>query len=86
MRSQQRDRLGEFVARASPPEFLVRNVALVTIRKSEIVLTRLGEPIELVLRYFLREPIAAVFGEVEPAAPTSAATSSRGDGSHPFLH
>ena len=49
MRSQQRDRLGEFVARASPPEFLVRNVALVTIRKSEIVLTRLGEPIELVL-------------------------------------
>src|SRR5262245_31003842 len=36
-----------------------------TVRKSEIVLARLGEPIELVLGYILRQPIAAVFGEVE---------------------
>src|SRR4051812_39652708 len=36
-----------------------------TIRKSEIVLARLREPIELVLRYVLRQPIAAVLGEVE---------------------
>ena len=65
MRPQQRDRLGKFIARAPPPEFLVGNVALVTIRKSEIVLARLGEPIEFVLGYILRQPIAAVFGEVK---------------------
>src|SRR6266568_7622756 len=65
MRPQQCDRLGEFVTRAPPAEFLVGNVALVTIRKSEIVLARLGEPIELVLGYILRQPIATVFGEVE---------------------
>src|SRR6266566_6517120 len=67
MRPQLRYRLGEFVTRAPPSELLVGNVALVTIRKSEIVLARLGEPIELVLGYILRQPIATVFGEVELA-------------------
>src|SRR5262249_5262061 len=49
----------------SPADFLVGDAALVTIRISEIVLARLGEPIELVLGYILRQPIAAVFGEIE---------------------
>ena len=43
VRSEQRDRLGELVARAAPAEFRVRNVALVAIRKAEIVLARLGD-------------------------------------------
>src|SRR5215469_5666186 len=65
MRPQERGWFREFVARASPAEFLVGDVALVTIRISEIVLARLGEPIELVLGYIFRQPIAAVFGEIE---------------------
>src|SRR5262245_38269162 len=65
MRPQECDRLGEFVTGAAPSEFLIRDVALVTVRKSEIVLARLGEAIELVLGYVLRQPVAAVLGEVE---------------------
>src|SRR5262249_16616697 len=62
---QQRNRLGEFVTRAAPPKFLIRNVALMTIPISEIARARLGERIELGLREVLRQPVAAVFGEIE---------------------
>src|SRR6266446_6395003 len=65
MRAQQCDRLGELVARVTPPEFLIRNVALVAIRVAEVVLAGLGEPIELVFRDVFRQPVAAVFREIE---------------------
>ena len=58
-------RLGEFVAGSPSSEFLIRNVALMTVRKSEIVLARLGEAIEFVLGYVLRQPVVAILSEVE---------------------
>src|ERR1700737_3222483 len=65
VRAQQRNGLGELVAGATPSKLLVRDVALVAIGKAEIVLAGLGYSVELVLRDVLRQPIAAVFGEVQ---------------------
>ena len=64
MRPQQCDGLGEFVARTSPAEFLVRNIALVTVRKAEM-LTNFGDAVEFVLRQILRQPVAAIVSKVE---------------------
>ena len=65
VRPQQGDRLGELVARMAPAELRIRNVALVAIGITEVVFARLGQPVELVVRQFLRHPVAGVLGEVE---------------------
>jgi hypothetical protein len=47
MRSEQRDRVREFITRAAPVESRVGEVALVAIRRAEI-LVRLADAVELV--------------------------------------
>ena len=64
MRAHQGDRRDEVAALMAPAEFDVGNVALVAIRLTE-VLSDLGDAIELVVGQILRQPIAAVVGEVE---------------------
>ena len=48
----------------APAEFGIGNIALVAIRRAEI-LADLGDAVELVLGNVLRHPVAAVVGEVE---------------------
>ena len=50
MRTEQRDRLGEFVTAVTPAELWIGNIAAAAIRKAEIVLAGVGQPVELVLR------------------------------------
>src|SRR5216684_4705630 len=64
MRAEQRHRRLELAARAAPAELIVGNIALMAIGVAEM-LARLGDPVELVVRQLLRQPVAAVVGEVE---------------------
>src|SRR5262245_41282313 len=63
--AQQRERLGELIARVPPSELLVRDVALVAVGVAEIVLAGLSHSVEFVLGDVFRQPVATVFGEVE---------------------
>src|SRR5262249_25920292 len=65
VRPEQRNRLGELVARVAPSELLVRDVALVTVREAEVVLAGLGHPVEFVFGNVFRQPVALVFREVK---------------------
>src|ERR1700756_3359647 len=65
MRSQLRDRLGEFIAAVAPAVDRVRDVAAVTIGVAEIVLSRIENSVQLVLRLVLRQPVALILGEIE---------------------
>ena len=53
MRPELGDRRLEVAARASPAEFIVGDVALVTVRKPEM-LARPGDAVEFVVGQFLR--------------------------------
>ena len=64
MRAELGDRLHELVAGAAPAHLAIGEVALVAIREAEM-LAGLGDAVELVLRQVLRQPVAAVVGEVE---------------------
>src|SRR6266852_5398383 len=61
---EPRRRRLELAARAAPAELIVGNIALMAIGVAEM-LARLGDPVELVVRQLLRQPVAAVVGEVE---------------------
>jgi hypothetical protein len=66
VRPEQHERLSELGFAVMPPtELGIRHIALVAIRKSEIVFARVGHTIELVLRELLGEPVTLIFGEVE---------------------
>ena len=64
VRPHQGDRRRELAALAAPAEFLIGNIALIAIRRAE-VLADLGHAIELVVGEILRHPVAAVVGEVQ---------------------
>src|SRR3989454_5705115 len=64
MRAHQSDRLLELVARATPAHLAIREGAVVAVREAEM-LAGLGDAIELVFGQVLRQPVAAVLGEVE---------------------
>ena len=55
---------GEVAAGMSPAEFGVGDIALIAIRRAEM-LADLGQAIEFVLRHVFRHPVAAVVGEIE---------------------
>src|SRR5438552_2159448 len=69
----------------TPSEFLIRNVALMAVGKSEIVLARLCHAVELVFRYVFRQPISLIFSEIEllgdgvPVHPEDLADTVRND-------
>src|SRR5262249_4415589 len=69
MRPQQCDWFGELAARAAPAKFWIRKIALMAIGISEIVLTGLGNAIELVLWHVFGQPVARVLREVELVQP-----------------
>src|SRR5439155_2671878 len=52
-------------AAAAPAELLVQKIAAGAIGEAEIVLTRIGEPVQLVVRLVFGEPVALVLGEIE---------------------
>src|SRR5262245_21864174 len=64
VRTGQHDRWFELLARASPAEFRIGEIALVAKRRAEM-LAYLGDSVELVLRHILRPPIAGIVGEIE---------------------
>src|SRR4029077_17744405 len=64
VRAHQRDRPYKFTAAMAPAEFGIGNIALIAIRRAEM-LADLGDAVELVVGDIFRQPIAAVVGEVE---------------------
>jgi hypothetical protein len=64
MRAQLRHRLGELIAAVAPAEYRVGDIAAATIRIAEIVLARVSQSVELVVRLLLGQPVALVFGEI----------------------
>src|SRR5215203_4505307 len=65
MGPEQRDRRLVVVAGMTPAMFRVGEIALVAERIAEVLLARCGDAVELVLRHVLRDPVAAIVGEVE---------------------
>ena len=64
VRAEQRNRLLEFVARASPTHLAIREVALMAVREAEM-LADLGDPVELVFGQVFRQPVASIVGEIK---------------------
>src|SRR5580765_1556900 len=67
VRPQQRGGLHIVVAGLAPAELRIGDVALMAVREAEVLLARLGDDVELVVRQFFAEPVAAVVGEPEVA-------------------
>jgi hypothetical protein len=65
VRPELRYRFGELVAAMPPAELRVGNVAAVAIRKAEIVLARMEQAVELVVRLIFGQPVALVLGEIQ---------------------
>ena len=63
VRTHQSDRRGVVLAVFAPAEFLIDDVALQAVGRAEMF-TGLGDAVEFVFRHRLRQPVAAVVGEV----------------------
>src|SRR5262249_61308128 len=55
----------ELRAAVAPPELRVGNVAAAAIRKAEVVFAGMKQPVQLVVRLILGEPVALILGEVQ---------------------